>query len=514
MVTKKELPPKDEIDAVMQYLYSDMLRENPLAFVDWAYPWGQKGYRLEGQKGPRAWQREILVEITEHIKDQKQRMAKGLSPEVFKLAVSSGRGVGKSALVSWISNWLLACHFGSTTIISANTQHQLADVTFGEIGKWLTLSNMSFMFDQTQMNISPAKWYSDLLRKEMKVDATHYYVQGKLWDDESPSSFAGQHSDIAMLVVFDEASGIPNSIWDVAQGYFSDKILHRYFLAFSNPRSTSSGFFDCFEHPETTWRTKKINALNIPDIDHAVHNEYINKYGADSDQARVEVFGEFPKTGERQFISRSIVEQAAVRAIPSYNSKDDALIMGVDVARYGSDYSAICFRAGRDARAIPAQVYSGLDNMALVAKIEQAIYTHKPDFICVDGGAGAGVIDRLRELGYKVHEVLFGSASTEPQYFDFRTELYARLRDWLPGGMIANDNDLKTGLCAPEKELIGRESKEKLESKEKMKKRGIKSPDHADALAITFAIKGARKFGQTSSKRQGRRYRKAGGILD
>jgi hypothetical protein len=109
---------------------------------------------------------------------------------------------------------------------------------------------------------------------------------------------------------------------------------------------------------------------------------------------------------------------------------------------------------------------------------------------------------------------MFGSAATEPQYFDFRTELYARLRDWLPGGMIANDNDLKTGLCAPEKELIGRESKEKLESKEKMKKRGIKSPDHADALAITFAIKGARKGTQTSRKSKHKRYREKRGLLD
>jgi len=514
MRTQKKLPPVAEINEVQQTLFSDFMRENPYAFTVWNFPWKQKGFRLETQEGPRAWQKEILLDIGVHIKRQKERIKQGLPPEVYKLAVSSGRGVGKSALVSWLTLWMAGCHFGSTVIVSANTQHQLSDVTFGEIGKWLTMSNMSFMFEQTQMNISPSDWYADLLKKEMKIDTTHYYAQGKLWDEENPSGFAGQHSDIGMMVIFDEASGIPTNIWDVAQGYFSDKILHRYFLAFSNPRSTSSGFYDCFEHPKSDWNTRKVNALNIPDIDHAVHQSYIDKYGADSDQARVEVFGEFPKTGERQFISRSTVEEASTRRIENNNFKEDALIMGVDVARYGSDTSVIAFRAGRDARTIPAQIYSGLDNMQIVAKVEQAIYQFNPDFICIDGGAGAGVIDRLRELGYKIQEVLFGSAATENQYFDFRTELYARLRDWLPGGMIPNDQDLKTGLCAPEKELIGRESKEKLESKEKMKKRGIKSPDYADALALTFSIKGAKKNLHTSRKGKAKRYREVRSVLD
>ncbi len=511
---KPNLPPKAEVDQMMQMIYSDYFKDNPLAFVMYAFPWGQKGYPLENVKGPREWQKQELLKIAAHIKENKARVARGEDPIVYKLAVASGRGIGKSTLVSWLVLWMMSSHLGSTTIITANTDTQLTDKTFAEINRWLPMAINSFWFETIEKSIKPAPWYEKLIREEMKLGTKYYYANGVLWSEDNPESFAGAHSQIGMMLIMDESSGVPEKIWTVSRGFFTEKTLYRFWFTFSNPRSGAGAFYDCFHDDSSTWNTLQVNSLDVEDVDKSELQEIINKYGYDSYEAKVEVLGQFPTSGDRQFMPRQLVQEASDRILDNYDSKEDALIMGVDVARYGGDKSVICFRAGRDARSIPMQVYSGLNNMQMVAKVEQAIYAFKPDHICIDGGAGAGVIDRLKELGYKVNEVLFGSAATEPQYFDFRTELFARVRDWLPNGMISKDKDLINGLCAPEKELIGRESKEKLESKEKMKKRGIKSPDHADSLALTFAIKGAKKHFATARKSKNRKYKERSSIFD
>lgn len=507
------LPPKDQIDQVLQIIYSDYMKDNPLAFVMWAMPWKEKGYRLVNENGPREWQKKELLAIAEHIKIQKARVAQGLPPEMYKLAIASGRGIGKSALISWLVLWIMSCHPGSTTIISANTDTQISDITFGELGKWLSLSIVSFLFTETQKNISPADWYAEALRKDIKLNQTYYYASGKLWDPDSPSSFAGAHSDIGMLVIFDESSGIPTPIWDVTQGYFTDKTVYRFWLTFSNPRAGSGGFFDVCTKEELGWNVRHINSLDVPEMDHEPLKAIIAKYGSDSDEAAVEVYGRFPKQGDRQFISRAMVDEASKRTFERYDS-GDPLVMGVDIARFGSDSTVFVFRQGRDARSIPAQEYRGIDNMAVVDKILQAIHTYNPAAIFIDSGAGAGVIDRMKQLGYKVHEVIFGSMSGEQAYYDHRTEMWAKMRDWLRGGMIPDNRELKDQLCNPEKELIGRESKEKLESKEKMKKRGIKSPDFGDALALTFHAKIATRNLTTARHNKPKRYRPQKGLLD
>ncbi len=508
------LPPKAEIEQIMSLLFSDFIRDNPYNFVMMAFPWGQKGFPLEKEKGPREWQKRELLAIAEHIKLNKERVKQGLNPILYKLAVASGRGIGKSTLVSWIILWLMSCHYGSTTIISANTDDQISNKTFGEIGRWRTMMLNSFFFDQTQKNLSPAVWYEKILKDEMKIDTTYYYARGVLWDPDRPDAFAGAHSSIGMAVIFDEASGIDESIWTVTQGFFTDNTIYRFWLAFSNPRSGAGAFFDCFNDDGSTWNIRNINALEIEGIDHSELEDIIRKNGSDSDPARVEVYGQFPRAGDRQFISRALVDEASKRELERYDN-NEPLVLGIDPARFGSDKTVFWFRQGRDARSIPPQEYQGLDNMQIVDKVTQAIHTFNPDAIFIDSGAGAGIIDRLKQLGYKVHEVLFGSVSGEQHLYDHRTELWSKMRDWLTGGMIPVHKQLKNDLCNPQKELIGRESKEKLESKENMKKRGIKSPDYADALALTFHAKIARKDHLTSRKGKTKKYRnESSNILD
>jgi hypothetical protein len=131
------------------------------------------------------------------------------------------------------------------------------------------------------------------------------------------------------------------------------------------------------------------------------------------------------------------------------------------------------------------------------------IEEHKPDAVCIDAGNGTGVIDRLREMGFKVNEIWFGAKSAEEEWADTRTHLWAQLREWLSGGCIPDDRDLKDDLVGPEYEFNKME-KIKLEAKEKMKKRGIASPDAGDALACTFAVKVARSDMKTSRRRGNR----------
>lgn len=504
-MSKAKLPPVSETNEVMQMLYSDLLRENPLAFVLYVFPWGKKGTPLERfPKGPREWQKRELLAIADHIKENKERLARNEDPLVYKSATASGRGIGKSALVSWLVLWMVACHFGSTTILSANTDTQLTDKTFGEVNNWLAMMICSYFFEPTQKSIAPAGWYRDLLEKEMQIGCQYYYANGVLWNEDNPESFAGAHSQIGMMVVFDESSGIPENIWTVSKGFFTEKTLFRFWFAFSNPRAGAGAFFDIFNDPESGWRTHQINSLDVEDIDKTELQDIVRKYGEDSDEARVEVFGQFPRQGDRQFIGRGIVEDAVNRELANYD-KNEPLLMGVDPARFGDDSTVVRFRSGRDARSIPALELKGLDNMQVVARLQQLIFTYDPDGIFIDSGAGAGIIDRLKELGYKVFEVGFGTSSSEPQFYDHRTEIWARMRDWLPGGMIDNSKELRKDLISPEKEMIGRESKIKLESKEKMKKRGLKSPNHGDALALTFHAKIARKgdkLSRTGKKKQ------------
>lgn len=177
------------------------------------------------------------------------------------------------------------------------------------------------------------------------------------------------------------------------------------------------------------------------------------------------------------------------------------LIMGVDVARYGDDASVIRFRRGRDARSIPPIIFKNIDNMQLSYRCAEAIAKYNPDAVAIDAGNGTGVIDRLKELGHRVHEVWFGSKSSEPEYANKRTEMWGRMREWLNGGCIDTHQELIDDLAGPEYKFAKSGDAILLESKEQMKSRGLHSPDHGDALALTFAVNVARKDIPVSANR-------------
>ena len=198
-------------------MWAPRIKDNPLNFVALVFPWGVKGTPLENFKGPRKWQREVLQDIATHIEQNKGR----LDFDVMQAAISSGHGIGKSALVSWITIWMLSTRIGSTTVISANSESQLRSITWAEITKWLAMSLNSHWFEVSATRVMPAKWLTELVERDLKKGTRYWGVEGRLWSAENPDAFAGVHNYDGVLVIFDEASGIDDAIWAVTGGFFT-----------------------------------------------------------------------------------------------------------------------------------------------------------------------------------------------------------------------------------------------------------------------------------------------------
>ncbi len=472
--------PQEEME-LMSRLWSPAIKDDPLAFVLFAYPWGAKGTPLEGFSGPRKWQRKVLEKVAAHVKANGGRV----NFEVLRLAISSGRGIGKSALVSWLVIWMLTTRIGSSTIVSANSESQLRSITWAEITKWLAMSINAHWFEISATRVMPAKWLTELVERDLKLGTRYWGVEGRLWSEENPDAYAGVHNFAGVMVVFDEGSGIPEGIWSVAAGFFTENTPHRFWLAFSNPRRNSGYFYECFHSKRDFWQTEIVDARTVEGTDQAVYQQIIEEYGADSPQAHVEVYGEFPNASDDQFISASVVDEAMKR--PRYKDMSAPIVIGVDPARFGADATVIAVRQGRDIIAIKR--HRGDDTMVVVGHVIEAMEEYKPALVVIDeGGLGAGVVDRLKEQRYKVKGVNFGWKSKNPvMYGNLRAQMWGDMREWLKSASIPADRVLKTDLISP---LMKPDSKGTifLESKKDMKKRGLASPDAADAIAVTFAF--------------------------
>ena len=464
----------------MARLWAPKLKDDPLAFVLFAFPWAVKGTPLEHFQGPRKWQREVLTQIAQHIKQNQGR----IDFETLRLAVSSGRGIGKSALVSWITLWMLTTRIGSTTIISANSEAQLRSVTWAEITKWLAMAINSHWFEVSATRLMPAKWITELVERDLKKGTRYWGVEGRLWSEENPDAYAGVHNMDGVMVIFDEASGIADGIWSVTAGFFTENTPHRFWMAFSNPRRNSGYFYETFHSKRDFWSTKVVDARTVEGTDKQTYEAIIAEYGPDSTQAHVEVYGQFPGAGDDQFISSYIVNEAMERQ----PMKDDTapIIIGVDPARFGSDSTVIAVRQGRDI--VRIYRYRGDDTMTVVGHVIEAIEEYSPALVNIDeGGLGAGVVDRLKEQRYKIKGVNFGWKSSKPaMYGNKRAEMWGEMREWLKSASIPSDRFLKTDLISP---MMKPDSRGAifLESKKDMKARGLASPDAADAIALTFA---------------------------
>lgn len=480
-------PPEQEMKLITDIL---SFSHDPFAYIKYNFPWNQPNTPLQDHKGPRDWQAGIAKELSQHTKEQQFALDNDLQLDVYREAVKSGRGPGKSAFFAMLANWMLDTHIGSSVIVTANTERQLRSKTFSEFGKWFTMGMTAHWWNVEGMGVWPQDWLGKLVREQLKIDTKYWGASGQPWSEENPDAFAGTHNTYGLAVFFDEASGIPEPIWNVTAGFFTERTPFRYWLAFSNPRRNSGAFFNRFNKDDyaSTWKHRTINVLEVEGVDHSVHESIIAENGPDSDAARVEVYGEFPEMGDRQLIPNSHVREAQKRDVRLIQNEDDPLIMGVDPAPRGR--TVIRFRQGRDARSIPPEVLNGKDNTQIADRIVQLVNKYDPDGVAVDAGLGTGVIDELKRRRVRpVFEVWFGAAAMDQggEFLTVGGELWGRMRDWLPGGCIDDSTTLFRDLTVRTWDWAGREdAKKTLTSKKEMAKDGIPSPDDGDALAVTF----------------------------
>jgi hypothetical protein len=465
----------------MAKLWSPEIANDPEKFVLFVFPWGETGTPLAKYKGPRAWQRKVLRDIRDHI----ARNDYAAAYEVLRMAIASGRGIGKSALVSWLVLWMLTTRIGASVLISANSEAQLRSITWAEITKWLAMLISSHWWEISATRITPAKWLSEIVERDLRKGTRYWGAEGRLWSEENPDAYAGLHNADGVLLIFDEASGIPDVIWDVSQGFWTENTPNRFWLAFSNPRRAQGYFYECFHAKRDFWTTQQIDSRTVEDTDKAVYEQIIAEYGEDSPQARIEVYGQFPTTDDDQFIPQSLVAEAMARE--PWRDQSAPIVIGVDPARSGADSTVIAVRQGRNI--ITLRRYRGDDTMTVVGHVIQAIEEFRPALTMIDeGGLGYGILDRLTEQRYKVRGVNFGWKSTKPvMWGNRRAELWGALKDWLKTASLPQDKQLRDDLTAPRTKPDS-SGKIFLESKKDMKARGLASPDAADAIAVTFAF--------------------------
>lgn len=478
---QKPIYTAEEETTLMATLWSADIADNPEAFVLYAFPWGQPNTPLQNFKGPRQWQREVLRDIAKHIKENNGTV----DLTTLRCAVASGRGIGKSALVAWLILWMMTTRIGSSVLVSANSEAQLNSSTWAELLKWTAMIINSHWWETSATRLEPAKWMCDLVERDLKKGTRYWRAEGKLWSEEKPDSYAGPHNHDGMMVIFDEASGIPSAIWDVAAGFFTELVPHRYWFAFSNPRRNEGYFFECFNAKRQFWSARNIDARTVEDSDKQVYAQIIAEHGEDSSQAKIEVYGQFPDAGEDQFISPYLVDEATKRK--PYADQTAPRVIGVDPARGGADATVIVVRQGRDL--ISLKRYQGEDTMTIVGRVIEAIEQFNPTLTVIDeGGLGYGILDRLTEQRYKVRGVNFGWKAKNPiAWGNKRAEMWGAMRDWLKTASMKEDRQLRADLIGPTKKPDS-SGTIYLEGKKEMKARGLASPDAADALAVTFAF--------------------------
>ncbi len=459
-------------EEVMKYV------NDPYGFIMFAFPWG-KGV-LQGYSGPDKWQTELLTKIKDVLEDDP---FDGFTPvKVRQFAVTSGHGVGKSALSAMIMIWLISTRPMSKGVVTANTVSQLRSKTWAELKKWLNMSITGHWFDYYNSSNTLALRHHDF--------PNEWKVEGFTCKEENSESFAGLHeSGSSPWYLFDEASGVPNKIWEVSDGGKTDG--EPFHFVFGNPTRGTGRFYDCFNRLSHRWHTYKVDSRNSSITNKGYIEEMIEDWGEDSDYIRVRVRGEFPKASDFQLISSDWVQEATTRE--SFILPNEPLIIGVDVARGGNDYGVIQARRGNDARSYPKMKIPGKlihDGTRFTDMIVAYCEEHNPTIVNVDGvGMGGFLHDRLKQLGIPSRDIVAHSKPIRTGKFkDKSAEMWYNMREWIKtGGCIKkHDQELINQLEAREY-LHDDMDRLVLQSKKDMKKAGLHSPDDADALALTFA---------------------------
>jgi len=336
------------------------------------------------------------------------------------------------------------------------------------------------------------KYYTNVI-PGIKVNETQSYIEFPTMHKNTPGSrvyiVGADNPDVLRGtywdgVVIDEYAQIKKELWgEVIRPALSDRKGWAVFIG--TPKGQNQ-FYEMYQRAMAAddwfcclYRADETDVIAPDELESM-------KRDMTPTEVRQELYCDFTASAYNVLITIDLVTEAVNRIYREQDIELAPKIIGVDVARFGDDRSVIFRRQGL--QTFTPKVYSGIDNMQLAAFVANEIGEFNPDAVFIDSGRGEGVIDRLRQLGYKVVEVAFGGSPLKNErYTNKRTEMWDSIRQWLnDGGALPNMPELKNDLVVPEYSFDAA-NRMKLEPKEKIKERLGKSTDLADALALTFA---------------------------
>lgn len=427
---------------------------------------------------------EFAEDILKVIPTDDQRNVMNDVAKYSRVTVKSGHGVGKSALESWIIWWYISTRPYPKILCTAPTKHQLHDILWAEVSKWKRNSKgLDKEFEWTSEKIylknSQEEWFA-IARTSNKPDALQ-----------------GTHAE-HVLIIIDEASGVPDIVFEPVLGSLSTKDAK--LLMCGNPTQLSGFFYESHTNKADMYHRHTIDGSKSERVDKEYVKMIIDMFGIDSDVYRVRVSGDFPKANPDSFIGRDII-----RIHSSKLSNINSIDLGVDVARFGDDESVIA-ESYNKTRVEKLHIFKHNDTMKLtgqIVNIVKALNMKYPTItvrIKVDcDGLGAGVYDRLKEviLQQKLRAIAiechFGGKggkvnSNEPvEYKNTTGIMWGNIRSKFKNEQleIVNDDELINQL-SNRKYFIESDGTIRLERKEEMKKRGVHSPDRADAVGLSL----------------------------
>lgn len=404
-----------------------------------------------------------------------------------RLSVRSGHGVGKSTFMAWCILWFVVCYFPCKVPATAPTGHQLEDILWAELAKWHRI-----LTERLPALGSEFEWQSGAFK--LKSNPSESFAVARTSRPEKPEALQGFHSE-NILFLIDEASGVSDNVFEVAEGALSTE--GAYVVMAANPTRQSGYFFDSHHKMRHAWAPLHVNGENCKRVSKEYIANMAKKYGVQSSIYKVRVRGDFAAAPDG-VIALELCEAAKVREVALKSHAPT--VWGVDVARFGDDSTALAKRQGNHQLA-KVQEWYGKDTMQTVGLIkaewDATPAEKRPASINVDViGIGAGVVDRLKELclpvyGVNVAEAAAVNASSE-KFDRLRDELWFKGRDWLAAMdcKLLDDDDLIGEMTTPKYTILSN-GDIKVESKKELKARGIKSPNCADAWLLTFASDGA-----------------------
>ena len=481
----KRLAPEDSYDGLSEL--DELILDTWLdmrAHIELSYPWGQGKFPKDD--GPDTWQIEAAEIVSDYRRQAESARVRGVEIPPLRLSVSSGHGIGKDTFVAWLIRWAMDTMPGLNCNVTANTLAQLMTKTWRELSIWHNLA-----LTKSRFELSATKYARATRAKD-------WFTAALPWSMDNTDAFQGLHGEYAM-VIYSEASGIPDPIWDVTDGALTTPgAMH---IVVGNMTRSTGRFRETMPDGARAarWKSLCVDSRTCKMTNKTYLNQLVEDHGEDSDYVRVRVRGLPPMKGTDEFIGTDVVAGAQQRIITPEHWGHAPRVIGADVARKGSNGTVLITRKG--IKAFKPIRYFGLNTQKNGEKIIMAIEEAPADdpvvavFLDFDG-YGAAVYDELERRGYSsfIIPVKGGDEAYEKDvYYNKRAECYGRLKTWLDIGSLPADDQLgreivQIRLADRQPDKRGAEDDRiLLEKKKAMIARGLGSPDSADALAYTFA---------------------------